>query len=127
IEQLEKEFSGRVPVLVTNENELFDKIHNVLEPKGIRALHGHVKYFDEQVGSTLEEEIYKKDITQAFFYKRNFFKTQKEYRIITSHPVEGGSMTLNLGDIKECVFNLESFDNLKELTLQTIKKEEVES
>ncbi|PFJ81427.1 hypothetical protein COI95_08655 [Bacillus cereus] len=125
IEQLEKEFTGRVPVLITNFDELIDKIHNVLKPKGIRALYGHVKYFDEHVGSPLEEEVYKKDITQAFFYKRKFFKTQKEYRIITSHPVEGDSMTLNLGDIKECVFNLGSFDILKELTLQAVKKEEV--
>ncbi|QIZ41378.1 hypothetical protein BHV55_06710 [Bacillus sp. RZ2MS9] len=127
IAHLEKEFPGRVPVLIANENEFFDRLDNVLKEKDIHACHGFVNYFDEHAESPLKEEVYQKDITRAFFYKRNFFKPQKEYRVITSHPVEGESMTVNLGDLNECVVSLGSIDNLKLLTLQKVEKEEVGS
>ncbi|WP_144491947.1 MULTISPECIES: hypothetical protein [Bacillus cereus group] len=127
ITHLEKEFPGRIPVLITDEKEFFDRLDNVLKEKGIHANHGYVKYFDEHAESPLTKEEYEKDMTQAFFYKRKFFNAQKEYRIITSHPVEGDSLTVNLGDLNECVISLENMDNLKHLTLQKLKKEEVES
>ncbi|MFE6136583.1 hypothetical protein CN467_02980 [Bacillus cereus] len=127
IARLIKEFPGRIPVLITDEKAFFDRLDNALKEKNIHACHGRVKYFDEHVESPLKEEDYRKDITQAFFYKKNFFKSQKEYRIITSHPVEGDSLTVNLGDLNECVISLENIDNLKHLTLQKVKKEEVES
>ncbi|PGS29435.1 hypothetical protein COC55_06520 [Bacillus cereus] len=83
-----------------------------MQEKDIHAYRGRVKYFDEHAESPLKEEDYEKDITHAFFYKRNFFKAQKEYRIITSHPVEGDSLTVNLGDISDVVLNLKSADTL---------------
>ncbi|MBH0358163.1 hypothetical protein U9R71_21145 [Bacillus toyonensis] len=125
ITNLAKEFPDRIPVLITNEIEFFDRVSTALREKGVHALHSHVKYFDEHIGSPLKEEDYEKDITQAFFYKRNFFKEQKEYRIITSHPVEGDSLTVNLGDLSNCVASLEKFDTLKDLKLGALKKEEV--
>ncbi|WP_448163221.1 hypothetical protein [Bacillus mobilis] len=125
IEELKKDFEGRVPVLISDENTFFDKVKDAFETADIGAKRGFVNYFDGYKGYPLTEEEYENDITKAFFYKKDYFKSQREYRIITSHPVEGDSLELHLGDIKECVVNLESVDNLKNLMLQTIEKEEV--
>ncbi|USL02183.1 hypothetical protein LIS83_25535 [Bacillus anthracis] len=121
IEHLKKEFPGRVPVLITKEEAFFAKLHNALQEKDIHASRGYVKYFDEHAESPLKEEDYEKDLTQAFFYKRNFFSAQKEYRVITSHPVEGDSLTVNLGDISDVVLNLENADTLDRIKVRKIE------
>lgn len=46
-------------------------------------------------------------------YKRNFFKLQKEYRIITSHPVEGDSLEVKLNSIDDIVFNVGDMDKFE--------------
>ncbi|MCU4956909.1 hypothetical protein OB990_11995 [Bacillus cereus] len=92
-----------------------------MQEKDIHAYRGRVKYFDEHAESPLKEEDYEKDITQAFFYKRIFFKAQKEYRIIISHPVEGDSLTVNLGDISDVVLNLESADTLEKIKIRKVE------
>ncbi|HFF3191714.1 TPA: hypothetical protein ACGCJB_005004 [Bacillus cereus] len=122
IEHFKKEFPGRIPVLITNEHEFFDRLHNALQEKNVHACRGRVKYFDEHTESPFKEEDYEKDITQAFFHKRNFFKSQKEYRIITSHPVDGDSLTANLGDISDVVLNLESADTLEKIKLRKVEE-----
>ncbi|MCC2507562.1 hypothetical protein [Bacillus cereus] len=122
INELKKEFPDRVPILILNEEELFNRIDTIFSEKEIRALHGYVTYFDEHKEPPLKEEDYRKDITQAFFYKRNFFKSQKEYRIITSHPVEGDSLEAKLNSIDDIVFNVGDMDNLAKLTFMKIEQ-----
>ncbi|CAM4017957.1 hypothetical protein BAQ46_04335 [Bacillus paranthracis] len=122
IEYLKEEFPNRIPILITNEDEFFNRLHNALKEKNIHASHGSVKYFDEHAETPFEREEYEKNMIQAFFYKRNFFKAQKEYRIITSHPVEGDSLTVNLGDISDIVLNLESADTLKNFKMRKVEE-----
>lgn len=122
IEHLKKEFPDRVPVLILNEKEFFGKLDSALMKKGVRANCGFIKYFDEHAESPLTREEYEKDMTQAFFYKRKFFTAQKEYRIITSHPVEGDSLTVNLGEISDDVLNLESVDTLEKIKIRKVQE-----
>ncbi|PES80066.1 hypothetical protein CN509_09700 [Bacillus cereus] len=122
IEHLKKEFPDRVPILILNENEFFKKLDNAFIEKGIGAYHGLVKYFDEHAETPFKREEYEKNMTQAFFYKRKFFNAQKEYRIITSHPVEGDSLTVNLGDISNDVLNLESADTLEKIEIRKVEE-----
>ncbi|MEM5664347.1 hypothetical protein AAHB94_13165 [Bacillus toyonensis] len=63
--------------MITDEKEFFDRLDNALKEKNIHACHGRVKYFDEHVESPLKEEDYRKDITQAFFYKKTFLNHKR--------------------------------------------------
>ena len=56
-----------------------------------------------------------KKYDSSILLQKKFLQGTKEYRIITSHPVEGDSLTVNLGDISDIVLNLESADTLKNL------------
>ncbi|MGG0278337.1 hypothetical protein ABEY37_01015 [Bacillus pacificus] len=122
IEELKKEFPGRVPVLVTDEIEFLNRVDKTLLEKSITALVGNVNYFDEYEVTPLEEVKYEEDISNAFLYKRDYFKSQREYRIVTKHPVEGDSLTVNLGDISDIVFNLESADTLERITVRKVEE-----
>ncbi|MGY0692491.1 hypothetical protein ACW2QC_06815 [Virgibacillus sp. FSP13] len=121
IEELKGEFPNRVPILITDEEAFFSRVSQRLSDKDIASLHGYVKYFNEYSGFPLKHEIYEEDITNAFFYKREFFKSQKEYRIITRHPVEGDSLTLELGDITDIIYNLGNIDNVSSVKYEMKK------
>ena len=56
-----------------------------------------------------------KRILHTHSFTKEIFQSTKEYCIITSHPVEGDSLTVNLGDISDVVLNLESADTLEKL------------
>jgi hypothetical protein len=122
LEELKKEFPGRVPVLISDEDEFFNRVENSFKELGIGALHGYVKYFDEYAISPLEEVEYEKDIAKAFLNKRDYFKAQREYRIITREPVEGDSLTINLGNINDIAVNLKNIESLYHISMEILDK-----
>ncbi|KIL74736.1 hypothetical protein [Bacillus badius] len=121
IEGLRKEFEGRVPVVIVNEVEFFRRLGEKLREKGINTFHSYVKYFDEYGEYPLKEDDYEKEITHAFFYKRKDFEHQKEYRIITRHPVPGDSLEIKIKTTEGMFMRFEDIDSLYKLFLE--KKE----
>lgn len=117
ISSLNKEFPDRIPVLITNETEFLNRVSKAFKEMGISVASSFVRYFDEYTLSPLEEAEYQKDITLAFFYKRNYFQAQKEYRIITREPIDKDSVTISLGDISELVYAFKNTDDLKNLRI----------
>lgn len=72
LSELEKEFSKRVPIIIIDETQFFNKVSSAFKEMNIIAYRGHIKYFDEYTEATLNPFKYEHDIAEAFFIKETY-------------------------------------------------------
>ncbi|WP_277714223.1 hypothetical protein [Bacillus atrophaeus] len=127
IEGLAKEFKGRIPIIIHDHELFFDRLHKKASIEGIRYIADTVKYFDEYSKYPLTDEEVKKTNYKPLFYKRKYFEAQKEYRIIASNPSGKESLTIEVGDLRECAMQLSSIQDLYGvgITSETTEKHSV--
>ncbi|WCL62840.1 hypothetical protein PNF29_20705 [Bacillus subtilis] len=124
IEGLEKEFEGRIPVLI-NIELFFKRFESIVEKNHFRR--GLVQYFDEYANYPLSKDQLEKDPILALFYKRKYYEQQKEYRIILANPLGLESKTIELGDLRDCIVQFESIQDLERRMIVTTKPTEEHS
>ncbi|NTU28481.1 hypothetical protein HPX95_20340 [Bacillus tequilensis] len=112
IEGLAKEFEGRIPIIIRDHELFFDRLNKKASIEGIDYIADVVKYFDEYSKYPLTEEEAEKNIYKPLFYKRKYFEAQKEYRIIASNPSGKDSLTIEVGDLRDCAMQLSSIQDL---------------
>lgn len=113
VENLNKEFPGRIPVLISDIQEFGNRLKIAAEKKEIGFTMAPVTYFNEFKESYLSLEDYESDIRKGFLYKRKCFEPQKEYRVFTSQPYKGESLILEMGDISDITYELENLSDMK--------------
>ncbi|WP_440645060.1 hypothetical protein [Bacillus subtilis] len=127
IEGLAKEFEGRIPIIIHEPNFFFERLKEKASIEKIALLADTVKYFDEYSNYPLTDEEVEKNIYKPLFYKRKYFEAQKEYRIIASNPSGEDSLTIEVGDLRECAMQLSSIQDLYGvgITSETTEKHSV--
>ncbi|MED4802620.1 hypothetical protein [Bacillus atrophaeus] len=122
LDSLEKEFEGRVPVLIHNTKLFMERFE--AKTANIRCKKGPVVYFDEYSNYPLSSEEVKKDFDNTLFYKRKFYENQKEFRIILENPKGLDNFKIDIGDLRGCARQLESVQDLRGLFISTEQTEE---
>ncbi|MCY7766689.1 hypothetical protein [Bacillus inaquosorum] len=122
LDSLEKEFEGRIPVLIHNTELFFRRLD--AKTKKIFYRRSAVEYFDEYSNYPLSYEEVKKDFYKTLFYKRKFYENQKEYRIILANPKGLDFSTIEIGDLRDCARQLESIQDLRGIFITTGATEE---
>ncbi|WP_339238877.1 hypothetical protein [Bacillus sp. PS217] len=114
LEGLEKEFQDRIPIFIKHK-PFFERFDTKAKKIGFRR--GLVKYFDEYSGYPLKLDQLENVFSDTLFYKRDFFKHQKEYRIVLANPLDLDSTTIELGNLRDCIVQLESVQDLRKLSI----------
>ncbi|MCY8307186.1 hypothetical protein MOC96_00255 [Bacillus vallismortis] len=124
LEGLEKEFKGRVPILMDAQifiERFEEKIKKNLYRRGM------VKYFDEYSNYPLTKDQIEKDPIQTVFCKRKFYEHQKEFRIVLANPSGLESSTIELGDLRDFTMQLKNIQDLNTLSFKEEKLTEEHS
>jgi hypothetical protein len=104
-DELRKQFVGRHMILFNDINEFLSKVETAFKKDDLAYMMSKVTYYDdENEEHPLSETEFNEKPYKSLFYKRKFFKNQKEYRIIVNKI--DGDFILNIGDIKDIAFDL---------------------
>lgn len=113
ITDLLRDFSDRTCVAILNIIEFEDRINSALKKVNLRALSGRIKYFNNEY--PLSRDEFKDDPRKALFYKRDFYKYQREYRMVIEF-IEEDFLILDIGDISDIAFVISDLAKVSLLT-----------
>lgn len=123
VDKLLEQFSDRDVIMFNID--FFAQFDEVLKERGYDFKRDLITYYDEKKEShPLEYENYESNPFLGLFYKREFFKFQREYRIALREFSED-DLRINIGSIRDYAKVL-SIEELRGLQIQMIDREEEE-
>ncbi|WP_018391823.1 hypothetical protein [Bacillus sp. 37MA] len=114
--ELSKDFNGRKAIIISKVNEFLKQIETELDATGQSIHFGAVQYFNEYDPNPLDKAVYEEEPIMAFMYKRDYFKYQREFRLVLGAPIDAESKTLSIGDIRDNTESID-FNDLRKITL----------
>ncbi|WP_146762368.1 hypothetical protein [Paenibacillus contaminans] len=106
IEQIIKDFGEHA--LLINPGEFTKRVDKAVEKQGIQTYKGKVNYEDYSVNSKERLIAQHNHDPNFFFYKRNEFAHQREYRIVLANKKSDVPYVLDIGDMSDISYLIET-------------------
>lgn len=100
INKIKKEFKGYTHALIIEPASFAKRIIDTAKTKGINAEMDYIKYYNPNINQS--ERINDYGSIRRAFWKKEYFKSQKEFRIAFDNIfIEHGQILINIGDISD--------------------------
>lgn len=100
IDKLKEEFKDYTHALIIHAGPFIERIDKASIEKGINIYYGYVSYYDPSINQ--DERVRDYESIKRAFWKKEYFKSQKEFRIAFDNvSIDNGKVLINIGDLSD--------------------------
>ncbi|MGE7637625.1 hypothetical protein [Peribacillus frigoritolerans] len=113
------------PTAVVLPGDFYERVANTCKDKGIHFAAGQVAYLDYNHHNDQRRKSFDAGSVDMFFWKDDFFKYQRECRVVLTDTFIDNGMMLNIGNMREKAITLDTSELFTTATFE-IKYKDIE-